>query len=89
MSDFLSIPSLANHLGVTAPAVRSWINQGLIPPPSNITATGEKAYDGADVNDIQHWYAERASTHSTRGPGATRRRDRAITYLNEKGEKQS
>ena len=84
---FLSIPSLASHLGVTPPAVRSWINQGLIPVPSNVTATGEQAYDGARVDEIQRWYAERASTHSTRGPGAADRRERAITYLNEKGEK--
>ena len=50
MTDLLSIPSLASHLGVTPPAVRAWINQGLIPVPSNVTATGEKAYDGAQVD---------------------------------------
>ncbi len=86
MNDFLSIPSLASHLGVTPPAVRSWINQGLIPAPSNVTATGEQAYDGARVEEIQRWYAERASTHSTRGPGAADRRDQALALLREQGE---
>ena len=81
MSDFLSIPSLASHLGVTPPAVRSWIDQGLIAAPSNVTATGEQAYDGARVEEIQRWYAERASTHSTRGPGAAERRERARRWL--------
>ena len=45
MTDLLSIPSLASHLGVTSPAVRSWIKAGLIPEPSLLTASGERAYE--------------------------------------------
>ena len=89
MNGPLSIPSLASHLGITPPAVRAWIKAGLIPEPSLLTASGERAYEFEAVHNIEVWYALRASTHSTRGPGASARRERANTYLNDKGEKQS
>ena len=76
-----SIPSLASRLGVTPPAVRNWIKHQLIPSPSVLTATGERAYAPEAVREIEVWYAERASTRSTRGPGAANRRDRAEAFL--------
>ena len=82
MTDLLSIPSLASHLGVTPPAVRAWIKDGLIPEPSLLTASRERAYEVEAVSEIEAWYALRASTHGTRGPGAHARRERANTYLN-------
>ena len=89
MNDVLSIPSLASQLGVTPPAVRAWIKNGLIPEPSLLTASGERAYEVESAREIEAWYALRASTRSTRGPGASARRERANTYLNDKAEKQS
>jgi len=82
MTDLLSIPSLANHLGVTPPAVRAWIKAGLIPEPSLLTASGERAYEVEAASEIEAWYALRASTRSTRGPGASARRERAVAHLN-------
>ena len=82
MTDLLSIPSLASHLGVTPPAVRAWIKKGLIPEPPLLTASGERAYEVEAVCDIESWYAFRASTRSTRGPGASARRERAVAHLN-------
>ncbi len=82
MNDLLSIPSLASHLGVTPPAVRAWIKDGLIPEPSLLTASGERAFEIEAVSEIESWFALRASTHSTRGPGASARRERANAYLN-------
>lgn len=82
MNDLLSIPSLASQLGVTPPAVRAWIKDGLIPEPSLLTASGERAYELEAVSEIESWYALRASTRSTRGPGAFARRERATAYLN-------
>jgi len=82
MTDFLSIPSLASHLGVTPPAVRAWIKAGLISSPSLLTASGERAYGVEAVSEIESWFALRASTRSTRGPGASARRERAVAYLN-------
>ena len=82
MTDLLSIPSLASHLGVTPPAVRAWIKAGLIPEPSLLTASGERAYELEAVNEIEAWFALRASTRSTRGPGASERREAAVAHLN-------
>ncbi len=80
----LSIPSLASHLGVSPPAVRNWITSGLITPPSTLTASRESAYHREAVQEIERWYAERASTRSTRGPGAVGRRERAERWFRER-----
>lgn len=77
----LSIPSLASLIGVSDTAVRNWISAGLIPPPSTITATGEQAYPCSALPEIRKWYAVRASTRSTRGPGASARRSDARAWL--------
>lgn len=77
----LSIPKLARRLGVTPASVRGWVNAGQISPPSTITASGENAFTLDAVDEIELWYAERASTRSTRGPGAAERRERAKLWL--------
>ena len=87
MSDLYSIPRAARQIGVTPPALRSWIDRDLVSQPSTITATGELAYDQEAVEEIQDWYAVQASTHSTRGPGAAERRERAEELLRDRGGK--
>lgn len=77
----LSIPKLAQRLGVTPASVRGWVDIGHINPPSTITASGENAFSADAVDEIELWYMERASTHSTRGPGAAARRERARLWL--------
>lgn len=77
----LSIPKLAQRLGVTPASVRDWVSAGHINPPSTITASGENAFTLEAVDEIEFWYMERASTRSTRGPGAAERRERAQLWL--------
>ena len=82
MSDLWSIPRAARSIGVTPPALRKWIKDGLVPQPSILTASGESAYETHVLEEITEWYAERVSTHSTRGPGAEERRASAEDRLN-------
>ena len=86
MSSLFSIPRAAKRIGVTPPALRSWIDRDLVAQPSTITATGELAYSAQALEEIQDWYAVQASTHSTRGPGAAERRERAEDFLRTRGD---
>ena len=78
---YLSIPKLANRLGVTSASVRDWIKRGYIEPPLALPVTGERVYPAHTADHIERWYMERAANGGTRGPGAKERRELAREWL--------
>lgn len=81
----LTIPELADRLGVTAQAVRNWISDGRIEEPEKVAATGERFFTHEAADRIEREYMIRAAKGETRGPGSAKRRERAQEWCQEHG----
>lgn len=82
---YLTVPKLAERIGVTAPSIREWIKRGYIEAPTVLRATGERVYSEAAAQRIEGWYYRRAARGGTRGPGAVTRRKQARRWLSQRG----
>ena len=82
---YLTVPKLAERIGVTAPSVREWVRLGYIDAPTLLPVTGERVYSEAAAQRIERWYYRRAASGGTRGPGAAIRRAQARRWLSQRG----
>ena len=82
---YLTIPKLADQLGITPASIRDWIKRGLLEAPPELPVTGERAYSAEAATRIEKWYWIKAANGKTRGPGAAERRERARAWLEEHG----
>ena len=71
--NYLTIPKLAERLGVTPPSVRDWIKRGRIEEPPKLPVTGERGYSVKAADRIESWYLMRLAQGKTRGPGTATR----------------
>lgn len=63
---YVTIPKLAQGLGVTPASVRDWIRRGYIDPAAELPATGERACPAAMAAGIERCYGARAALHCKR-----------------------
>ncbi len=81
--NYMTIAELAEELGVTGAAVRSWITKGLVEEPIQLPVTNQRAYPAEHCRRIVAWYRQRAACGGTRGPGSQARREAALTTRTE------
>ena len=81
----LTVPKLAERIGVTAPSVREWVRLGYIDAPTLLPVTGERVYSETAAERIERWYRMRAASGGTRGPRAAQRRAQARRWLSQRG----
>ncbi len=76
--NFLTVPKLAERLGLSPSSVLDWIKRGHIGEPSVMPDTGKRGYSLEAADRIEAWYRQRVLDHKTRGPGALARRAAAL-----------
>ena len=71
--NYLTIPKLAERLGITPASVRDWIKRGRIEEPPQRPVTGERGYSVKAAERIESWYLMQLAQGKTRGPGTATR----------------
>ena len=85
---FYTIPTLAVRLGVHPTTARRWIRRSLIASPETHNPTGIRVFREAEAVEIERWYMERVAAGGSRGPGASERQARALTFVGGNGSQE-
>ncbi len=79
MNYHVTIPQLAERLGITSAGIQNWIRRGLIGEPPILPDTGKRGYSLVAADRIEHWHLKRSLDPRTRSRGAGWEARRAAT----------